>query len=115
MSNRGGRSAAFASGLILGAAAGAIAGLLAAPRTGRETRRLLQQSADALPDLAEDLSNRVQVRTDQVTTSALRNWDSTLVRLKEAIAVGLEVTQQEQRQETERSVSAASSTNLESI
>ncbi|MGB3614744.1 MAG: YtxH domain-containing protein [Elainellaceae cyanobacterium] len=113
MSNRGGRSAAFASGVILGAAAGAIASLLTAPRTGRETRRMLKQSADALPELAEDLSNTVQVRADQMTASALRNWDSTLLRLKDAIAVGLEVSQQEQR-EAARPVASASSKTSES-
>ncbi len=101
MANKGGRSAAFASGLLLGAAAGAIASLLTAPRTGGETRRLLKQSADTLPDLAEDLSNTVQVSADRVTTSALRNWDSTLLRLKEAIAVGLEVSQREQRAQSD--------------
>ena len=102
MSNRGGRAAAFASGILLGAAAGAIASLLATPRTGKETRKLLKESADALPDLAEDLSNTVQARADRVTASALRNLDGTLIKLKEAIAVGLEVSQREQR-EAERS------------
>ncbi|MGF1538453.1 MAG: YtxH domain-containing protein [Elainellaceae cyanobacterium] len=114
MANKGGRSAAFVSGVLLGAAAGAIAGLLAAPRTGRETRRLLKQSADALPELAEDLSNTVQVRTDQVTTSALRNWDSTLVRLKEAIAVGLEVSQREQQAQSKVAVSTATQSDSNS-
>ncbi|MEO0409503.1 MAG: YtxH domain-containing protein [Cyanobacteria bacterium P01_A01_bin.135] len=108
MPNQGGRAAAFASGVILGAAAGAIASLLSTPRTGKETRRLLKQSADTLPDLAEDLSNRVQVRADRVTISALRNLDDTLVRLKEAIAVGIEVGQREQR-EGERVASSTKS------
>ncbi|MGF1514800.1 MAG: YtxH domain-containing protein [Elainellaceae cyanobacterium] len=108
MANPGGRSAAFVSGLLLGAAAG----LLAAPRTGRETRRLLKQSADALPDLAEDLSSTVQVRADRATTSALRNWDSTLLRLKEALAVGLEVSQREQQlQSNQAKVSSAAQTD----
>lgn len=94
MSNRGGRAAAFASGILVGAAAGAIAGLLTAPRTGKQTRQILKQSADALPDLAEDLSNTVQGRADRATASALRNLDSTLLRLKEAIAVGIEVSRE---------------------
>ena len=49
------RSGVFVGGLMLGTAIGALAGLLAAPRTGRETRKLLKKSANALPELAEDL------------------------------------------------------------
>jgi gas vesicle protein len=76
---------------------GAIAGLLMAPKTGRETRQLLKKSADALPELAEDLSSSVQLQADRLSNKALRNWDGTLGRLKEAIAVGLEASQREQQ------------------
>ncbi|HLP91131.1 MAG TPA: YtxH domain-containing protein [Nostocaceae cyanobacterium] len=93
MSNN--RSGAFVGGLMLGAALGAIAGLLAAPRTGRETRKLLKKSADAIPELAEDISTSVQIQADRLSAGALRNWDETLERLKEAIAVGVDVTQKE--------------------
>lgn len=94
MSNN--RSGSFWGGLLLGAAIGTITGLLTAPRSGRETRQILKKSADALPELAEDLSTTVQLQADRLSESALRNWDSTLVRLKDAIAAGLEATQQEQ-------------------
>jgi len=90
--NRGG---AFVGGVILGAAFGAIAGVLLAPRAGKETRQILKKSADALPELAEDLSTSVQIQADRLSESAVRNWDSTLTRLKDAIAAGLEATQQE--------------------
>ncbi|HLO86660.1 MAG TPA: YtxH domain-containing protein [Nostocaceae cyanobacterium] len=93
MSNN--RSGAFIGGLMLGAAIGALAGLLAAPRTGRETRKLLKKSADAIPDLAEDISTSVQIQADRLSASALKNWDETLDRLREAIAVGVDVTQQQ--------------------
>jgi gas vesicle protein len=86
---------AFIGGAILGGAVGTIFGLLTAPRSGRETRQLLKKSADALPDLAEDLSTSVQLQTDRLSESALRNWDGTLNRLKEAIAAGIEASQQE--------------------
>ena len=95
MSNN--RSGAFASGLLVGAALGTLAGILMAPRPGRETRQLLKKSADALPELAEDLSSSVQLQADKLSESALRNWDSTLVRLRDAIAAGLEATQREQQ------------------
>lgn len=95
MSNN--RSGEFVGGLLLGAAIGTIAGLLIAPRAGRETRQFLKKSADALPEMAEDLSTSVQLQADRLSESAIRNWDSTLVRLKEAIAAGLEATQREQQ------------------
>ncbi|MBF2029400.1 MAG: YtxH domain-containing protein [Oscillatoriales cyanobacterium C42_A2020_001] len=90
--NRGG---AFVGGLVLGAAFGAIAGVLLAPRAGRETRQILKKSADALPELAEDLSTSVQIQADRLSETAVRNWDSTLTRLKEAVSAGLEATQRE--------------------
>ncbi len=88
MSNN--RSGRFLSGILFGAAAGAIAGLLAAPRPGHETRRILKKSAEALPELADDLAVVVQVQTDRLTENAIQRWDDTLVRLKEAISAGVE-------------------------
>lgn len=88
MSNN--RSGRFLSGILFGAAAGAIAGLLVAPRPGHETRRILKKSAEALPELADDLAVVVQVQTDRLTENAIQRWDETLVRLKEAIAAGVE-------------------------
>ncbi len=88
----GKRSGAFLVGAMLGAAAGAVAGLLAAPRTGVETRHMLKKTADALPDLAEDLSTTVQLQADRLSEKALKNWDGTLERLKVAIAAGVEAS-----------------------
>jgi gas vesicle protein len=93
MSNN--RSGIFIGGLMLGATIGALTSLLAAPRTGRETRKLLKKSADALPELAEDISTSVQIQADRLSASALRNWDDTLERLQEAIAAGVDATQRE--------------------
>lgn len=85
----------FIGGLLLGSAIGTVTGLLIAPRTGRDTRQLLKKSADALPELAEDLSSSVQLQADRLSESALRNWDGTLTRLREAIAAGVEASQRE--------------------
>lgn len=89
----------------MGAALGTLAGILTAPRAGRETRQILKKSADALPELAEDLSSTVQLQADRLSESALRNWDGTLGRLRDAIAAGLEATQRDgsDLKETERS------------
>lgn len=91
------RSGSFFGGLLVGAAFGTLAGILMAPRAGRETRQFLKKSADALPELAEDLSSSVQLQADRLSESALRNWDSTLVRLRDAIAAGVEATQRERQ------------------
>ncbi|MBD2691905.1 YtxH domain-containing protein [Anabaena catenula] len=93
MSNN--RSGVFIGGLMLGATIGALTSLLVAPRTGRETRKLLKKSADALPELAEDISTSVQIQADRLSASAVRNWDDTLERLRDAIAAGVDATQRE--------------------
>lgn len=93
MSNN--RSGVFIGGLMLGATIGALTGVLVAPRTGRETRKLLKKSADAIPELAEDLSTSVQIQADRLSASALRNWDETLDRLRDAIAAGIDASQRE--------------------
>lgn len=93
----GKRSGAFMIGVMLGAAAGTVATLLAAPRTGKETRRIIKKTADALPDLAEDLSTTVQMQADRLSEKALRNWDGTLIRLRDAVAAGVEATRQAQQ------------------
>lgn len=79
----------------MGAAIGAVTGLLMAPRSGRETRQLLKKSVYALPELAEDLSTTVQMQADRLSETALQNWNGTLARLQEAIAAGIEASQQE--------------------
>lgn len=86
---------AFIGGTILGGAVGTVLGMLVSPRSGRETRQLLRKSADALPELAEDLSTSLQLQTDRLSESAIRNWDGTLTRLREAIAAGIEASRSE--------------------
>ncbi|MCP6758188.1 MAG: YtxH domain-containing protein [Fischerella sp. CENA71] len=93
MSNN--RSGVFIGGVMLGATIGALTSLLMAPRTGRETRKLLKKSAEALPDLAEDLSTSMQIQADRLSANALKNWDETLDRLREAIAAGIDASQRE--------------------
>lgn len=87
------QSGAFLAGLLAGATAGALAGLLLAPRKGRETRKLLAKSVDALPELVEDLATTLQRQGGQLSTTAAHRWGGTLARLREAIAAGIEATQ----------------------
>ncbi len=116
MSNN--RSGVFFGGMMLGATIGAITGLLVAPRTGRETRQLLKKSADALPDLAEDLSTSVQIQADRLSANALRNWDETLDRLRDAIAAGIDASQRESRvlkRQNSEDVQSAASRKVENL
>lgn len=86
----------FVGGVIIGSAIGTVVGLLVAPRTGKETRRVLKKSADALPELAEDLSTSIQLQADRLSETALENWEGTLTRLRDAIAAGIEASRETQ-------------------
>ena len=97
------QSGSFVGGVMLGAAVGAVAGLLMAPRPGRETRQILKKSADALPELVEDLSTTIQLQADRLSETALNNWEQTLNRLRIAIAAGQEASRQEYETLTESS------------
>ncbi|MBF2035643.1 MAG: YtxH domain-containing protein [Leptolyngbyaceae cyanobacterium T60_A2020_046] len=91
----GNKSVAFISGLLLGSAIGTVTGLLVAPKAGRETRQFLRKSADALPELVEDLASSVQLQADRLSETTLRNWEQTLTRLREAIAAGQAASREE--------------------
>lgn len=84
------RAGAFLGGLIVGSAVGTAIGLLIAPRSGRETRRFLRKSAEALPDVAEDLKTSAQYQSEKLLDSAMASLDETFDRLQEAIEVGKE-------------------------
>ncbi|MGC9502202.1 YtxH domain-containing protein [Baaleninema sp.] len=83
----------FIGGMLLGSVVGAVTGVLLAPRSGRETRKILKKSAQAMPELAEDLTSNVQLKADRLSESALRNWEDTLGRLREAVAAGIAASQ----------------------
>jgi gas vesicle protein len=104
------RSGIFIGGLMLGAAIGTLAGLLVAPRTGRETRKLIKKSANAIPELAEDISTSVQIQADRLSITTLQNWDETIDRLREAIAVGIDATQRESQSLNKQTTVDVSST-----
>lgn len=91
----GNKSGAFLGGVFVGTAIGTVTGLLMAPRPGKETRQFLRKSADALPEMAEDLATSLQLQADRLSETSLRKWEQTLVRLRDAIAAGQEASQRE--------------------
>ncbi|MEM6252472.1 MAG: YtxH domain-containing protein [Cyanobacteria bacterium P01_D01_bin.156] len=78
----------FVGGLLAGTALGTVIGLLIAPRSGQHTRKVLKKSANAVPDLVEDLSTSLHFHADKLSHTTLQNWDSTLARLKDALIAG---------------------------
>ena len=85
----------FLSGLIAGTAIGTVIGLLIAPRSGQQTRKVIKKSADAVPDLIEDLSTSLQFHADKLSHTTLENWENTLDRLKDALIAGQAATREE--------------------
>ncbi|MBE9221195.1 YtxH domain-containing protein [Cyanobacterium stanieri LEGE 03274] len=92
---------AFIGGLLLGGSLGAIASIFFTPRSGKENRQMLKKTAQALPEMAEDLSSTLKINSNRLSASALDNWEHTLTRLKVAIAAGLEASKEETNQEEE--------------
>jgi len=83
----------FVGGFLIGSAVGTVLGLLFAPKTGKETRRLLRKSADAIPEIAEEISSNVQYQADRFSEQAGKTIDNTMERMQEAISVGKDASQ----------------------
>jgi gas vesicle protein len=83
----------FIGGMLLGAAIGAATGLLVAPRRGRDTRRILNKTVAAVPQMAEDISSSVKFQTDRLSAATTNNWHETIDRLANAITAGIVASQ----------------------
>ncbi len=83
----------FIGGIAIGAAIGTVTGLLMAPRTGRDTRKILGKTLTAVPQMAEDISSSVQLQAHKISTAAGDRWQETLDRLATAIAAGITASQ----------------------
>jgi gas vesicle protein len=83
----------FIGGMFVGAAIGAVAGLLAAPRKGRDTRKILNKTVSAVPQMAEDIASSVQLQADKLSAATGDRWHDTLDRLSTAISAGIIASQ----------------------
>lgn len=83
----------FIGGIVIGAAIGAIAGILVAPRKGRDTRKILNKTVAAVPQMAEDISSSVQLQADRLSAAAGDKWHDTLDRLAIAVSAGIAASQ----------------------
>lgn len=104
MSKQQNSTGMFIGGLMIGSAVGTVLGLLIAPRTGKETRKVIKKSADALPELAEDLATSLQLQADRLSESTLDNWEVTLNRLRQAIAAGIEASRETSKIKTSQTI-----------
>ena len=89
----------FVGGLLLGSMIGAMVGVLMSPRTGKETRKIIKKSTDALPQLAEDLASTIKLKSGKWSQNTRQKWQGTLNRLQDAIAAGIEASQREGKKE----------------
>ena len=83
----------FIGGVLIGAAIGAVTSLLVAPRKGADTRKILNKTASAVPQMAEDISSSVQFQADRLSAAAGDRWHDTLDRLGTAISAGIVASQ----------------------
>jgi gas vesicle protein len=83
----------FIGGISIGLAIGAVTGLLIAPRKGRDTRKILNKTAAAVPQMAEDISSSVLLQADRLSAAANDRWHDTLDRLGTAISAGIVASQ----------------------
>jgi gas vesicle protein len=83
----------FIGGMFVGAAIGAVAGILAAPRKGRDTRKILNKTVSAVPQIAEDIASSVQFQADKLSAATGDRWRDTLDRLTTAISAGIVASQ----------------------
>jgi gas vesicle protein len=87
------------TGLLLGSMIGTVVGLLFSPRSGKENRKIIKKSVEALPQLTEDLTSSVKLQTGRLSKTTITKLENTLDRLQEAIAAGIEASQEENKKE----------------
>lgn len=85
---------ALLGGILIGSAMGSIIGLLLAPRKGQETREIIKKTANALPEMAEDVSTTVKFNSQRLTALTKKNWHQNMQKVKKAIAVGIEASRE---------------------
>jgi gas vesicle protein len=90
----------FIGGMFIGAAIGTVAGLLVAPRKGQDTRKILNKTVSAVPQMAEDIASSVQLQADRLAAAAGDRWHDTLDRLGTAISAGIVASQSIRELET---------------
>lgn len=72
----------FLAGFIVGGAIGAIAGILLAPKSGKETRELLANSAKEAASKADETVKEIQTKADNVVEEMQRKGEEIREKLQ---------------------------------
>ncbi len=72
----------FLAGFIVGGAIGAIAGILLAPKSGKETREFLANSAKEAASKADETVKEIQSKADNVVEEMQRKGDEIREKLQ---------------------------------
>jgi len=93
------RSSSFLGGLLLGIALGTVAGILLAPHKGKETRRLVLNTLNSLPNANEDKVENFQFQANSFLSQAKLRVEETISRIQEALEAGRRTTLEYSSQE----------------
>lgn len=91
----------FLGGVLIGSAIGTLTGLLIAPRSGKDSLKIIQKTADALPEIRDkaclvstDLSNNAIFHSQRLVNLTQNNFNYNIKRLKVAIATGIKASKE---------------------
>lgn len=105
MINRGRKSGAFVTGLIVGGLSGAATALLLAPRSGEDSRREIRGRSQAIQNKLSDAGDGLRLRAEETAQSTLERaleiqersqmlLDEQRLRLEKAIEAGRKAGQE---------------------
>ncbi len=84
----------FVGGVLVGSLVGFVTTLILSSGKGKETKEILAKTADALPQMAEDITTTFQLNSEHVATIAKSQWHQNLSKVKKAIAIGIKASKE---------------------
>lgn len=75
----------FIAGFIVGGAIGAVAGILLAPKSGKETREFLANSAQDMVKRADETANRIKSKADDAVSELQKKGEEIKSKLQNLI------------------------------
>jgi gas vesicle protein len=82
----------FILGFLIASSISIITVLIFHPLSGKQTRKLCKKTAEAMPQIAADLSSTIQIQTRNLSFTVNKKWHKTLRRLRVAIKAGVEAS-----------------------
>lgn len=75
----------FIAGFVVGGAIGAIAGILLAPKSGKETREILANSAQDMIKRADETAKQIQSKADDAVSELQKKGEEIKNKLQDLI------------------------------